>query len=254
MAWTPTGKRRTLKLKITKTEVNDFEEPVVTIIDGNTTDFTGGTSYDWGLEDDNLTPLTMGRASLAAFQTRTGQTYDFIVAHFPVQAYGNINWGNFRVGAEVAIVYTGAPNDTSFTITLREYDSSTETIGNPINADETIRIKFTYYIIENGNENQKRQNYQYIAKNTTGTTINLSDTNVQVFFPNLSEYTVDNMWDCFMNGVAEIVNVDNITFSDLKLRLINDGNVGDVKSQQSYVFYLNDINFGYGGNNNYGQE
>jgi hypothetical protein len=152
MAWINTGFRRTLKLKITKTEINNYYNPQDFIIDGNVSDFTGSTAYDWG------TGLTMGQASSTQFDDRIAQTQIFVESNFPYSAYSGITWANTRIGANAHIDFVINPSDgEQFKIVL--YDDNTSL---PINAIETVRIRVDYVYSNNEAPDQSGTTYFYI--------------------------------------------------------------------------------------------
>lgn len=134
MGWKTNGLKRTLKLKITKTEVNpniSGESPIDIIIDGNLTNFTGGTQYSWS------NGLTMGRAPLMEFVARSGETVNWVKARFPLSVTSKIPWGNMRIGATyVHFKFSGGADGSIFNIEL----TTPEGIFIP---EETIRLTIT---------------------------------------------------------------------------------------------------------------
>lgn len=237
MAWVDTGFRRTLKLRIHKTEENPsisgFPSTGVTYtIDGNTTQFTGETltPYSW------TNGLTMGQAPLAEFQARATATENWVKARFPIQATSGITWSNMRVGADAYIAFIKNPsNSEEFKMVL--YDDNIG-ITITINTIETIRVKvrYTYASFELPGRVLSGILYFYINKGNSEST----------------EYmTSDNVFNCSMGELISLyskpaTDVENIDYTATSpYSATPEGTVID--KQYSYTGVdFNDLDYGGG--------
>ena len=237
MAWKPTGFRRTLKIKITKHEVNNYTSDEITTIDGNKTDFTGSTSYTW-----TTGGKTMNRSDLSEFNTRTGATKTFIESVFPSNVYNNILWSNVRVGANVYLWFTGLSNDTSFNVALFKNGDGISDLGYKgvsISALEIIRCKvfLQYFTDETQTTTTDVTRYLYIDKNTHKSTIYIINPNT---FQNNFVH-LPNVGSIITFYVSEFVNVTTTSFSTIKTNTSTDTIIND---QYIYDYDVSEFNSG----------
>jgi hypothetical protein len=114
MGWTDTGFRRTLKLRIIRTEKNNMEEEKTFDYDGkNLGDYVKGES-NWTDEQLAQAPLT-GDSS---FNNRVAAFRSYIEGEQPLAATSGITWANTRVGAKIYCQATFDASNEKITFSL----------------------------------------------------------------------------------------------------------------------------------------